>query len=58
MPQAGCIFHSDQGIEYAAHEYRELVESAGMRRSMSRKGSPTDNAAMESFFHNLTGQPR
>jgi transposase InsO family protein len=56
MPQAGCIFHSDQGIEYAAHEYRELVESAGMRRSMSRKGSPTDNAAMESFFHTMKAE--
>ena len=56
MPQAGCIFHSDQGIEYAAHEYRELVELAGTKRSMSRKGSPTDNAAMESFFHTIESE--
>jgi len=49
----GCIFHSDQGIEYAAHEYRELVESAGMTRSMSRKGNPLDNAIVESFFHSM-----
>jgi transposase InsO family protein len=46
-PKLDCIFHSDQGIEYAAHEYRELVESVGMKRSMSRKGTPIDNAAME-----------
>lgn len=52
-PKQGCLFHSDQGIEYAAHDYRELVEGAGMNRSMSRKGSPQDNAAMESFFHTL-----
>lgn len=52
-PKRGCLFHSDQGIEYAAHEYRELVESAGMRRSMSRKGTPLDNATVESFFHSL-----
>lgn len=52
-PQVGCIFHSDQGIEYAAHEYRELVESAGMTRSMSRKGNPLDNAIVESFFHSM-----
>ena len=32
LVRSGCIFHSDQGIEYAAHEYRELVESAGMTR--------------------------
>jgi putative transposase len=52
-PNRGCIFHSDQGIEYAAHEYRDLVEGAGMIRSMSRKGTPLDNAFVESFFHSL-----
>jgi putative transposase len=56
MPQENCIFHSDQGIEYAAHEYRELVESAGMKRSMSRKGTPIDNAAMESYFHTMKAE--
>lgn len=55
-PQPGCIFHSDQGIEYAAHKYRELVESAGMTRSMSRKGNPLDNAVVESFFHTLKAE--
>jgi len=55
-PQSGCLFHSDQGIEYAAHEYRELVESAGLTRSMSRKGNPLDNATMESFFHTLKAE--
>ncbi len=53
---AGCICHSDQGIEYAAHEYRELVERAGMTRSMSRKGNPLDNALVESFFHSLKAE--
>ena len=52
-PRSNCLFHSDQGIEYAAHEYRELVEAAGMIRSMSRKGAPLDNAIVESFFHSL-----
>lgn len=55
-PQPGCIFHSDQGIEYAAHEYRELLESAGMVRSMSRKGTPLDNAVVESFFHTMKAE--
>lgn len=49
----GCLFHSDQGIEYTAHEFRGLVERFGMTRSMSRKGSPQDNAAVESFFHSM-----
>lgn len=56
QPPPGCLFHSDQGIEYAAHEYRELVESAGLVRSMSRKGSPLDNAVVESFFHTLKAE--
>lgn len=55
-PKSACLFHSDQGIEYAAHEYRELVESAGMTRSMSRKGNPLDNAKVESFFHSLKAE--
>jgi len=55
-PQVGCIFHSDQGIEYAAHEYRDLVDAAGMTRSMSRKGNPLDNAIVESFFHTMKAE--
>lgn len=51
-----CIFHSDQGIEYAAHDMRELVESAGMVRSRSRKGAPLANAMAESFFHTLKAE--
>ncbi len=50
------IFHSDQRIEYAAHEYRDLVESAGMTRSMSRKGNPLGNARVESFFHTMKAE--
>ena len=55
-PMVGCIFHSDQGIEYAAHDYRDLVASAGLIRSMSRKGTPQDNAIVESFFHSMKSE--
>lgn len=55
-PESGCIFHSDQGIEYAAHDYRDMVESAGMIRSMSRKATPQDNAMVESYFHSMKGE--
>mgnify|MGYP000598130360 CR=1 FL=1 len=55
-PSPGCLFHSDQGIEYAAHESRDLVLKAGFRRSMSRRATPLDNAAMESFFHTLKAE--
>jgi transposase InsO family protein len=56
MPESGCIFHSDQGIEYAAHEYRDMVETAGLTRSMSRKGNRLDNATVESFFHTMKAE--
>lgn len=52
----GCLFHSDQGIEYAAYEFRDLLASAGLTRSMSRKGTPLDNAAVESFFHTMKSE--
>jgi len=55
-PKPDCLFHSDQGIEYAAHEYRNLLEENNMRRSMSRKGNPLDNAIAESFFHTLKAE--
>lgn len=55
-PKADCLFHSDQGIEYAAHSYRDLVEAAGLVRSMSRKGNPLDNAHAESFFHTMKAE--
>ena len=54
--QPGCLFHSDQGTEYAAYEYRDLLVSAGRTRSMSRKGTPLDNAAVESFFHTMKSE--
>jgi len=46
-------FHSDQGIEYAAHEYRDMLVEAWLVRSMSRKGNPLDNVYVESFFHTM-----
>ncbi|MFM1896790.1 MAG: hypothetical protein RLZZ385_1864 [Pseudomonadota bacterium] len=52
-PKAGCLFHSDQGIEYAAQEFREYIEEVGLIQSMSRKASPIDNATVESFFHSF-----
>ncbi|BAZ94897.1 transposase [Thiohalobacter thiocyanaticus] len=56
QPKSGCLFHSDQGIEYAAHEFRDMLTESGFNRSMSRKGNPLDNAAMESFFHSMKAE--
>lgn len=52
-PDIGCIHHSDRGVQYACHDYVELLEEWGFKISMSRKGNPYDNAAMESFMKTL-----
>lgn len=45
------IFHSDRGIQYACHDFAQLLESYPyVERSMSRKGDCWDNAVAESFF--------
>lgn len=46
----GCVLHSDQGWQYRMRSWRIMLESNGMRQSMSRRGNCLDNAAMESFF--------
>ena len=48
----GIILHSDQGTSYFSYEYRTVCESNGILISMSRKGTPLDNAVIESF-HSL-----
>jgi transposase InsO family protein len=52
-PGAGLIHHSDRGVQYASAEYRKVMQSAGLRASMSRKADCYDNAPMESYFHTL-----
>ena len=52
-PGPGLVHHSDRGVQYASEDYRKLMQSAGFKASMSRKGDCYDNAPMESFFHTL-----
>ena len=47
------IFHSDRGIEYAAPAFRDRLIALGVRQSMTRGGTPGDNAHAESFFHSF-----
>jgi len=56
VPGNNCIFHSDQGIEYASNDFKALIEKSGFIRSMSRKATPIDNAAMESYFHTFKAE--
>lgn len=47
------LLHSDQGCQYAAADYQEILAARGIQCSMSRKGNCWDNAVAESFFHTL-----
>jgi transposase InsO family protein len=49
----GLLVHSDQGSQYTASSYRNMLSELGMICSMSRKGECHDNAVAESFFHSL-----
>jgi putative transposase len=50
---AGVIFHSDQGSEYTAAEFRAACARLGVRQSMGRPGSALDNAVIESWHSTL-----
>ena len=52
-PAPGLVHHSDRGVQYASHEYTELLRDHEATISMSRKGNPYDNAACESFVKTL-----
>ena len=52
-PAKGLIHHSDRGSQYCSYEYRNILESFGLKASMSRKGNCYDNAPMESFWGTL-----
>lgn len=48
-PEYKMVLHSDQGSVYASKNFNDLLGPYGIIHSMSRAGTPTDNAAMESI---------
>jgi transposase InsO family protein len=56
QPPAGTIHHSDRGSQYTDAQLLELLNTAGLARSMSRAGNCYDNAMMESFFSTLKAE--
>jgi len=46
----GLILHSDQGFQYTSPGYLNLAQEYGILPSMSRAGTPLDNAPAENFF--------
>nr|WP_153385580.1 IS3 family transposase [Companilactobacillus halodurans] len=43
------IVHTDLGAQYTSAEFEEALHQMGMAHSYSRKGTPYDNAGIESF---------
>jgi putative transposase len=48
-PQYKMVLHSDQGSVYTSKSFNELLPMYNVVHSMSRAGTPTDNAAMEAI---------
>ena len=48
-PELKTILHSDRGSVYASKAFNDLLPMYGITHSMSRAGTPTDNAAMEAI---------
>ena len=55
-PTKGMIFHSDRGVQYACHDFRNLLNNKKCIQSMSRKANCWDNAVAESFFKTIKAE--
>ena len=47
------MHHSDRGSQYAAEDYRAVLQKHALSGSMGRRGNPYDNAKAESFMKTL-----
>ena len=53
-PDDGSLgFHDDQGAQYTSRSFQRCLDSHGIVQSVSRPGTPLDNAVAESFFKTL-----
>ncbi|MFM9282486.1 IS3 family transposase, partial [Paenibacillus jiagnxiensis] len=52
-PQSHPLLHSDRGFQYTSLKFKEMVDEAKMKQSMSRVGCCIDNGPMESFWGTL-----
>lgn len=55
-PPRGVIHHSDRGSQYCSVEYNEFLEQEGFKVSMSKTGTPEDNAFIEAFFKTVKSE--
>lgn len=54
--RTSMLLHSDQGSVYTSQAYQTAVKEKGITMSMSRKGTPADNASIESFHSTLKSE--
>lgn len=52
----GTTIHSDQGFQYTHKYHNKQMKKHGIIQSMSRKGTPLDNAVIESFFGTMKSE--
>lgn len=50
------IFHSDRGVQYASHTFKDKLSQYSVTQSMSRKGNCWDNAVAENYFKILKSE--
>lgn len=49
----GLVFHDGQGAQCTSRSFQRCLDSHGIDQSVSRPGTPLDNAVAESFFKTL-----
>jgi transposase InsO family protein len=52
-PKPGVIHHSDRGVQYCSEAYVDFLTEHKFQISMSKVGTPEDNAFIEAFFKTL-----
>jgi transposase InsO family protein len=52
-PRSKPMLHSDRGFQYTSLSFKEMLDEAEMKQSMSRVGRCIDNGPMESFWGTL-----
>lgn len=49
----GVLVHTDRGSAYTSHQFNHFMNAHDARRSMSRPGTPYDNAMSEKFWNDF-----
>lgn len=55
-PGNGLILHSDQGSQFTSFDFTCYCEDQNITQSMSRVGTPGDNAVMERFYNTFKNE--